>query len=950
MTNISTDRTHETIINGVLAQVLRERVGLSAVAETLRENARPDIIVRLTESVIVLEIEVAPALTVEADALSRLGMEIDGRRVQNAFAIKVPSAMRSVGQQYLYERMGSATFEWQEWRFDGTSGPVLRGSAIELGNSVARTVPPIGNLDRAVDLLDEGVRRAGARLYNSPGTVARIAEVFNAEPGDESANMAALLIINAMIFQERLSSSEPAIQPLSVARRNNVVSLPLLLRVWDEILEIDYYPIFGMARDVVRVMSEMESADVLSECARTASNMLGMQVVGRHDLAGRIFNRLIADRKLLAAFYTSIPAATLLAGLALSPDKWADVDWSDVKALENLRVVDPACGTGTLLMAAYHQILQNHASSSNTAPEDAALHKALVENILFGADVVQAAIHLTAATLAAMSPTVSFDQMELHTLRIGVDEDGKVSLGSLDWLQALETQSFFSATEERLGATSGTGSLVSRPRADLVITNPPYTRRGADGSSEDAIARVFSVPSGDKESMDAIKKRTGELLKGTPANQRAGHGSSFSVLADRMVNPGGRIAFVLPVTAIAGESWREVRRMLASRFDLEFVVSSHDPKLRSMSFDTSIAEILLVARKLGEGESPTGRGVFVNLWRAPYRETDALALVKTINTVSAHPALRADGPPVGGSPLIIGGEQWGEILDGPLEEGPWKAARWKHGATGQYAAALGRGELWAYDGAGVVGNIPVTAMREVCNVGPQDRQIVGSLGAFDGYHGWNEHAQFHALWSLDSDIHQGIAAEPNAWLVPNLTRDHTRIWEQSGTLHVTPTIRYDSQRIMATRTDIRALGVNTWFTLNILERDPTIRARREIALLIWCNSTLGMLLQANQANIAQQGRGLGNKGMLETLMTLDVRALQPWQLEEAQLLWRDFRGRGFESFHKCAVDENRIELDERLVRDVLGLGEDAVASVARLRTFLASEPSIHGSKPPELPR
>ena len=53
--------------------------------------------------------------------------------------------------------------------------------------------------------------------------------------------------------------------------------------------------------------------------------------------------------------------------------------------------------------------------------------------------------------------------------------------------------------------------------------------------------------------------------------------------------------------------------------------------------------------------------------------------------------------------------------------------------------------------------------------------------------------------------------------------------------------------------------------------------------------------------------------------------------------------------HKCAVDKNRIELDERLVRDVLGLGDDAVASVARLRTLLASEPSIHGSKVPELP-
>ena len=944
-----TDRTHETIINGVLAQVLRDRVGLSAVAETLRKSARPDIIVRLTDSVIVLETEVAPALTVEADALSRLGMVIDGRTVQNSFAVKVPSAIRSVGQQHLYERLGSTTLEWQECRFDGTFGPVLSGSTVELGNAVARTVPPIGNLDRAVDVLDEGVRRAGARLYNSHGTLARISEVFNAEPSDESANMAALLIINAMIFQERLSSTEPAIQPLSVARRDGVLSLPLLLQVWDEILKIDYYPIFGMARDVARVMSEMESADVLGECANTASNMLGMQVVGRHDLAGRIFNRLIADRKLLAAFYTSIPAATLLAGLALSPDKWSDVDWSDVSALGNLRVVDPACGTGTLLMAAYRQILQNHAASSSTAPEDAALHKALVENVLFGADVVQAAIHLTAATLAAMSPTVSFDKMELHTLRIGVDSDGKVSLGSLDWLQAQDTQSFFSATEEQIGARSGTGSLVSRPRADLVISNPPYTRRGADGSSEDAIARVFSIPSGDEESMNAIKRRTSELLRGTPANQRAGHGTSFSVLADRMVNPGGRIAFVLPVTAIAGESWRQLRRMLASRFDLEFVVSSHDPKLRSMSFDTNIAEILLVARKLGEGESPTGRGVFVNLWRAPYRETDALALVKSINAVSAHPALRADGPPVGGSSLIIGGEQWGEILDGPLEEGPWKAARWKHGATGQYAAALERGELWTEYGTQVVAQISVKKMSKVCNVGPQDRQIRGSLGVFDSYHGWNEQAQFPAVWAQRQSVHQGMEIEPNASLTPKLNKDYGSIWDQSGRLQITRDVRYNSQRVMSVHTAIRALGVRAWFTLQVGDSDPVTRAKEEITLALWCNSTLGMILHANHANRSQQGRGTGSKGMLETLMTLDVRELQPWQLEEAQLLWRDFRGRGFESFHKCAVDENRIELDERLVRDVLGLGEDAVASVARLRTFLASEPSIHGSKPPEIP-
>ena len=279
------------------------------------------------------------------------------------------------------------------------------------------------------------------------------------------------------------------------------------------ILGIDYYPIFSMARDVVKELSEVEATDVLGECATTAATLLGMGAVGRHDLAGRIFNRLIAERKLLAAFYTSIPASTLLAGLALSPNRWDGVDWESAQSISGLRVLDPACGTGTLLMAAYRQMVQNRTGAAPSRSEDTLLHKALVENVIIGADVVQAAIHLTAATLAAMSPSVRFEQMQLHTLRLGRDSEKKVWLGSLDWLEAPETQSFFSTTEEQIGAASGEGGIVQRPIADLVISNPPFTRRGSDGGKEEAIARVFSLPEGDTESQQAIAKRTSALLK-----------------------------------------------------------------------------------------------------------------------------------------------------------------------------------------------------------------------------------------------------------------------------------------------------------------------------------------------------------------------------------------------------------------------------------------------------
>ena len=942
----NTDRNHESIVNDTLARLLRDRCGLAAVAETLHGGRRPDIIIRLSEGPVILEIELEPALTVEADALSRLGMEIEGQKVQNVFAVTVPGRLRSTSQQHLYDRMAGATLAWQEWRIDGTAGPKFSGTATELGRVVQRTTPPAGGLDEAVEALEEGAKRAGVELFYSPGSLGRVSKIFGAEPSDEVANMAALVIINAMIFQERLASNEMAFAPVSRALRDGRFSRMTLLQIWEQILGIDYYPIFNMAREVVNELSEVEASAVLSECARTAAVVLNSGAVGRHDLAGRIFNRLISERKLLAAFYTSIPASSLLAGLALSKTRWPHVDWNNIEELSHLRVVDPACGTGTLLMAAYRQIVENCSAGTSDSANNPLLHQALVEEVIVGADVVQAAIHLTAATLAAMSPTVRFEQMQLHTLRLGRDLSKKIWLGSLDWLQAPETQSFFSTTVEQIGAVSGAGGIIERPIADLVISNPPFTRRGADGGKEEAIARVFSLPEGDTESQKAIARRTSALLKGTAANQMAGHASSFTVLADRLVKPGGRVALVLPVTALSGTSWREVRRMLSSRYEIEFVVSSHDPNLLSMSYDTGIAEALLVARRLTGAETPPGRGVFVNLWRAPYQETDALALVRAVSATASTPLLRSDGPPVGGTPLMVGGEQWGEVLDGPIGERPWTAARWRRALTCQFAAAVERGELWMEDGSQVAGHIPVAAMRDICNVGPQHRKIRGSLGVFDAYHGWNEQAQFPAIWKLDSSIHRGMLAEPNAWLVPKPDCDHFPVWSQSGTLQIAADVRYNSQPVMAVRTDTRTLGVRAWHTLSLHGTDPFVSARQEITLALWCNSTLGMLLHVNPSTRSQEGRGQGSKAMLESLVALDVHKLEDWQLDEAQAIWQEFIDQKFQPFHHCAVDPARIRLDERVVRDLLGLDEDAVTAVSKLRTVLAADPSIHGSKRP----
>ena len=954
LTDSQSLRVHEATVNVALARLLRDEFGLDAQAEMIVNGRRPDILVQRGSGPVVIEAEFAPAQSVDDDALAKLFMRVGGRPVGVTFALVIPRELRNVHESELPDRLLSSCFTWRNWYSTIDCGPDESGSLRDLADSIVAVTARVTDIEEAVTCLEKGAHTAGATLYDTPGAMSAVAEVFDREESKEVANMAALMCINAMVLHDRLRASGCPVPPPPEHKGDGYIVggayVEDLRATWQQVMQIDYKPIFEKPHDVLAALPLVGRINFVSECRRTAIDLSGFATAAGHDLSGQVFNRLVADRKFLAAYYTSIPAATLLSGLALMPEQWPDVDWGDVESIRKFIVLDPACGTGTLLMAAYQQIVRNHRGANTTggSTSEGDLHKALIEDSIHGSDVVDAAIHLTASTLAAMAPRATFDSMNVHVFPLGIDDDegGAAKIGSLEWLDTQSVWSMFSGAAEQVSSNgSRTKAQVPRPEANLVIANPPFRRHNSATGAGDYKTRVFGHAEDDAEELSS---RVSEVIKGTPANLFAGLGSVFVLLADRVVRASDRIAFVLPATALFGTSWKGIRELLADTYHVEWVVSSHDTQVQSLSYDTSIGEVMLVARKLGEDEKAPRRTRFVNLWRRPEYAGEAEAILRQLRRLPDS-QFSLEGPPVGNQELSLGSEKWGEIVDAPIDGGPWMGSRWRSGVLGQLTHALVEGKLWKHDATGIAGRLPIAKLESIADISPYHLQIRGTQGAFDLQAGWDRSDRYPAMWHISSGSQRAMVNVPDARLVPKEAQKAIDLWRSAGNMHIASEVGYTSQRILATKTNTRALGVRSWFTLGIRDVDDDRRELSESALVLWFNSTLGMLLHANHANRSQLGRGMGNKTMLRTLPVLDVHKLTDDQLQAAHNIFLEMRDTAFEPFFKCAVDPARIEMDERIVRDVLGLDPSASASVADLRELLAQEPSIHGTKAPALP-
>ena len=951
---------------------------------------QPDILITQTGAQpVVIENEYLPANTVEVEALDRLGESLDASVVQASGRVDAVVALRSPTE--LRERAGlddvdsllrrGVTLEYALFtspaltglaiqsnhphpnplpqgrggRFDATRFPksgYIKGSIRDLAAFVEYAATPEDAVQRAVMILEEGVQDAAAYLRQaaemSEDTQTAIVEHLKQSYDDQTLRMAATIMINALVFHQNLAGQHDVKNLTQIASADGVLTQANVLDEWQKILGVNYWSIFNIASDLLRSINPPEMAvEALKVMSRTADRLVALGVSQSHDLSGTVFQRLIADRKFLATFYTRPESAALLAHLAI-PD---DGGWDDAERVKSFNIADYACGTGTLIHAAYRRLNQLHWLAGG---EPEKLHAHMMENALTACDVLPSSVHLTASMLSSSHPRQMYDGSRTIVMQYGKTEQGGVSLGSLDLLGdtgiVRPLIPLHTAT-----AVTGIGEAQSQLHVDmppvsqnLVIMNPPFTRAGSDwegDNRESDSIKHFQGLSNDLETQTRMAEMEKSYTKGTCFHGYAGIASAFVALVDRMVRKDGTVALVLPMTALQGMSWQKVRKLIARKYldvtVLTIATARQDDQ--SFSADTGMAETLVVFRK--SSSAPNGRGLFVSLRRRPESEMEATEIARAIRSAVASSTIRTlEGGPFGGSPLTIGDERMGELVDAPLSvDAPWSAVGIEDFSVVQAALQMSQGSVWLpqmreQDAQ----RIQMATIQHVCQVGIYDMNIVGSgkQTAFVRVKPPSSTPTYPMLWGHDAQLEKRMVVAPDSEgrVKPGREQRGEEIWDTRSHAHHNRDFRFNSQPLAVAFTETQTIGGRAWPNVKFDERS------HEIAYTLWANTTLGLLCYWWHSSRQQAGRGSMPITAIRSMPALDVTKLSPMQLAMAEEIFEDMRDSQFLPANEAYRDNTRKELDHRVLIDMLGLPESILEPLDLFRLKWCSEPSVHGGK------
>ena len=825
--------TREEVLNTVVASMLSKYDSIEAAPEQREGPEAIDITVRhdnARNTEVVIEAKIGTSAGKKREASKQVRQRLESRPSAMAFAVCYPNDLKSLAsvsqletgmantQQLLFApvtRVGKAP-TWREGSVQEFASVLFQNDLPQ--SNVADAIEY--SVRQAADLISDRTLFGPVQAEKLPPLLAEALALPSKTPKDKRAAVliAALMVSNAALLHHRLRVVDNL---LDVPTLQNCMDcgddtfLRALIDAWKAILKIDYHPVFDPAVSVLETFMAVDhnarigavhAVRLLVKYALAHADDLAAL---RFDHAGPLYHRLLESARYDGSFYTNNVSALLLARLALTKDF---TDWSDVECLRELKVIDPACGTGTLLMAAMHTIRDRYI---NAAGQDADfLHLFMVEDVLNGLDINRHGIQLAACNLTLGNPRVDYTKMNLFTMRHGPQADGKTHIGSLDLLATAEDDGTPNLTQfisplprlENLEAERAQPGDVNGDSYvgifDVVIMNPPFTRNDIRNRQYTARDRK-RIQDREKEVVDFVRKRdpeAGGAIDHTNAR------SFFTPLADMLLKKEtGVLAKVLPTTALTGASGNQERMFLANRFQIETIITSHDPSRVNFSENTDIHESLFIARRSDAGKKPTR---FISLGRMPRDAHEAMLLADMINQGKISGA-------------------WGREC-----EWPWERMR-----DGNWQAALFYDEELAeayYDLAALNGT-RLQIAGNACAIEPEGRRV---RDAFSRNSKLDTPWKMPVLWDHQTGVHTTMAAKADVAATPKPEKEKyaRSLVKKASRLVISARLYTYAVRTAACYTEEPVLG-SSWVPVTSLSTIPHF----EHALCAWWNSTPGIL-------------------------------------------------------------------------------------------------------------
>lgn len=291
--------------------------------------------------------------------------------------------------------------------------------------------------------------------------------------------------------------------------------------------------------------------------------------------------RAIADirAQLLAVHAAAIDADGVIAWRGAEADYWRGL----IARLKALTLLDPACGSGHFLVAAFDRLAAETKAANDRlreldplAAEDTAQANAhIITRNLYGVDLNAESVEITRLSLwlktaQPRQPLTTLD----HNICVGnsIVADTVVHPRGFDW----------DAAFPEIAASGG---------FDMVVGNPPYVRMELLKAIKPYLETHYAV-----------------------ASDRADLYAYFFELAVCRLKPGGRLGYISSSTFFKTGSGAALRRFLADAADVETVVDFGDTQVFG---GVTTYPAILTMRKRATGAAPAADLRFLNLKVVP---------------------------------------------------------------------------------------------------------------------------------------------------------------------------------------------------------------------------------------------------------------------------------------------------------------------------------------------